>query len=222
MHCHDIPIGGFQKQSLIDYAGNIACVIFTQGCNFACRYCHNSQLIDERERTVSKQYGFGSVLGWIAENRQLLDAVVFSGGEPTLHSKLPDAMSAIKALELRVKLDTNGSNPAMVRGLVEERLVDYVAMDVKAPLEYSAYYRVAQGRFDVSVFEKVLETIALLQNGSVPYEFRTTLDETFSADSVQSIAGSVKGAYFVQNRRDEHGKVVQYISPEQFDPARIR
>jgi pyruvate formate lyase activating enzyme len=188
-------IGGLQKQSLIDYPGQIACVVFLSGCNFACPYCHNPQLArgEAFDGFFSDPDRFHQFLD---ERRSFLDAVVISGGEPTLHQELPELCANVKSRGYRVKLDTNGSRPAMIRHLIEDALVDYVAMDIKTdPCRYS------EGNGLKATPTTLLESIEMIMDAAPAYEFRTTCVRPFVNESViESIACQIKGAerYFLQ------------------------
>jgi pyruvate formate lyase activating enzyme len=122
-------IGGFIKQSLIDYPGKIASVIFTAGCNLRCPYCHNPELVDLNENTSLLDQN--EILTYIKDNAVLLDAVVITGGEPLMHPDVFDFIHKIKNLGLLVKIDTNGTNPEALKKIIDEKLVDFIAMDVK-------------------------------------------------------------------------------------------
>lgn len=180
-----IWVAGLQKQSLIDYPGKVACVIFLAGCNMRCHYCHNAHLFDLRANNLNWE----SVLGYIVANRAMLDAVVISGGEPTLDPHLRTILTALRPLGLLLKLDTNGTNPALVRELVAAGLVDYVALDVKANRRK---YRAITG-MDL---DAVLSTITFLrQQNQVDYMFRTTLTPQLDADDLVEMGRDlIKGA----------------------------
>lgn len=161
-------ISGLQKMTLLDYPGKIACTVFLQGCNFHCPFCHNSDLLGRSERPFMEKDEF---LSFLKGRVGLLDAVCVSGGEPTLQPDLPELLREIKALGYKVKLDTNGNRPEILRQLVEETLVDYVAMDIKnSPARYGE--TVGISGFSM---EKVEESIRYLLSGQVDYEFRTTV-----------------------------------------------
>ena len=125
-------IKGLEKQTVLDYPGKLACTIFMFGCNFRCGFCHNPELIIDDGRPEIKQ---DEVLDFLEKRRGFLDGVCITGGEPTLNNDLPDFISKIKSMGLSVKLDTNGTNPEMLEDLIKKDLVDYIAMDIKAPLE---------------------------------------------------------------------------------------
>ena len=126
-------IGGFQKVSLIDYPGKVAAVVFTQGCNFRCPFCHNMELV--LPSCFDDPMNEDDVLNFLTTRIGKLQGVVITGGEPTLHSGLPDFIKKIKAMGFLVKLDSNGSRPCILQRLVDNKLVDYIAMDIKAPIE---------------------------------------------------------------------------------------
>ena len=161
-------ISGLQKMTLLDYPGKVACTVFLQGCNFRCPFCHNSDLLPRQgEDFLSNEEFFA----FLKKRKGLLDAVCVSGGEPTLYPQLPEFLAQIKALGYLVKLDTNGSNPKLLQTLLEEKLVDHVAMDIKnAPQSYAQ--TVGLGKMDLSTLE---ESIRLLMNSGISYEFRTTV-----------------------------------------------
>ena len=161
-----MKIGGVQKLSTVDYPGFIAACVFTIGCNMRCGYCHNPELVlpERYADTIPVE----DVMAFLESRRGLLDAVVVSGGEPTMHEDLPEFIAGIKRLGFRVKLDTNGTNPAVVRRLIDEGLVDFVAMDIKGPLE--KYVQIAARPVDL---DAITESIAEIQR--VDHEFRTTI-----------------------------------------------
>ncbi len=166
-------IGGLQKLTLIDYPGKVAATVFTAGCNFFCPFCHNPDLVLPRK---SEQYPFLSeeqFFWWLEKNLGLLDGVCISGGEPTIHKDLPDFIKEIKSLGFAVKLDTNGSNPEMLEYLIKNNLIDYAAMDIKAPInKYSKFYRLA---IDAAAIKKSVNLIRQMAD----YEFRTTVIPDF-------------------------------------------
>ena len=161
-------IGALQKTSLIDYPGEIAAVIFTQGCNFRCPYCHNPELVD------SSKFGTpldnDKVLDFLEFRKGLLDGVVITGGEPTIHPDLPEFLTKIKALGYSIKLDTNGTNPNMIRRVIDLGLVDYIAMDFKAPL--GKYQEVVRVHVNI---QDIYESVEIIKNSNIKYEFRTTI-----------------------------------------------
>ncbi len=161
-------ISGLQKMTLLDYPGKVACTVFLQGCNFRCPFCHNSDLLgSDGPDPISQE----SLLQFLQKRVGLLDAVCITGGEPTLQKDLKDLLQKIKALGYLVKLDTNGSRPAVLQALVEAGLVDYVAMDIKnSPARYGETAGVP--KMDLSPVES---SIRYLLSGRVDFEFRTTV-----------------------------------------------
>lgn len=188
-------IGGFQKFSLIDFPGKLSAIVFTQGCNFRCPYCHNPELVDSSK--------FGEIIpedeifSFLTTRIGKLDAVSITGGEPTLHSDLPAFIERIKNMEFLVKLDTNGTNPDLVKYLIDGNLVDYLAMDIKAPL--NKYSEVTRVEIDI---DKIARSIELIKNSGVDYEFRSTLVKgLLSYVEVVNIAKMIGKAkrFFLQN-----------------------
>ncbi len=204
-----ILIGGFHKQSLIDYPDNISAVIFTCGCNFSCNYCHNPQLIDSDLKDHSNRLSEEVILNWINKNSQMLDAVVITGGEPTLHSSLPSFIQKIKKFGIKVKLDTNGTNPDMLEKLIADGLVDYVAMDIKAPLSLMRYRKVVGDILDDPLLKKVMQSVKILNRKLIDCEFRTTADESLSVDDFIAIAGEISGKYYIQHRTDRNSASIK-------------
>jgi pyruvate formate lyase activating enzyme len=190
-------IGGFQKFSLADFPGKISAIVFTRGCNFRCPYCHNPELVDPARfvQEVSEQ----EVLRFLASRVRQLQGVVITGGEPTLHADLPLVLAKIRELGFAIKLDTNGSNPDLLQGLIRDSLVDYIAMDIKAPL--GAYRRVA----GVPVRgEDIERSVDLVIGSGLLHEFRTTfVGSLLSTDDMKAIARIVRGCarYVVQGFR---------------------
>jgi pyruvate formate lyase activating enzyme len=161
-------IAGLQKMTLLDYPGKVACTVFLQGCNYACPFCHNTQLLPFEAEPFMEE---DALIAFLEKRKGILDGVCITGGEPTMYSGLEALLRRIKALGYAVKLDTNGSNPAVLRHLAEEKLLDYVAMDVKnSPSRYGQTVGVPGLRL-----APVEESLRFLIDGSLPYELRTTL-----------------------------------------------
>lgn len=164
-----VKVHGFNKLTLLDYPGRLACTIFLGHCNFRCPFCHNAGLVldPENEPVIPIE----EILGTLKKRKGILDGVCITGGEPTVHKKLPEFIQQIKKMDYSVKLDTNGTNPQMVQDMVKAGLLDYVAMDIKnAPDKYGETAGIA--RVDL---EAVNETVEFLKSGKVDYEFRTTV-----------------------------------------------
>lgn len=188
-------LGGLQKFTLIDYPGKIAATVFTVGCNFLCPFCHNPELVDPKEIKGQPIISESEFFEFLKSRQGELDGVCITGGEPTLHKDLPDFLSKIKNLGFAVKLDTNGSHPEILEKLITEKLVDYIAMDIKAPAE--KYNEIAGG---VGI-DKIKKSVELIKNSEIDYEFRTTVVPKFhKKDDFIKIAEWLKGAkkYFLQ------------------------
>lgn len=183
-----MKIAGFQKFSLIDYPGKISAIIFTQGCNFRCPYCHNPELVNSK--LFTEILDEESILSFLKKRFGKLDGVVITGGEPLLQSDLIEFVNEIKKIGYFVKLDTNGSYPEILERLLTENLIDYVAMDIKAPLE--KYSDIAQVNIST---EKIMKSIVMLLNSNIDYEFRTTVVKPLlTEEDLISIAKLIKGA----------------------------
>lgn len=162
-----MKIGGFQKFSLLDYPGELAAIIFTQGCNFRCSYCHNPELVDVAKS--DSLYPEEQILDFLKSRKGKLTAVVIGGGEPTLQEDLEDFLDKIKAMNYLIKVDTNGSFPESIENLVNKDLVDYWAMDLKAP--ESLYPLVTRAEIP---FSSILKSMEIIRESSKSYEYRTT------------------------------------------------
>jgi len=185
-------IGGLTRCSLIDFPGQVSAIIFTIGCNFRCPYCHNPELVDETADIIPTE----DVLDFLRTRIKQLDGVTITGGEPTMHDDLIPFIKEIKALGFKVKLDSNGTNPAMLERLINEELVDYLAMDIKAP--FSDYASGVGRPVDV---EKIKESVRLIMSNTIPYEFRTTVVKALlSSEDIINISKDIKGAkkYYLQ------------------------
>ena len=195
-------IAGMQKLTLLDYPNELACIIFTGGCNFKCPFCQNSSLIKykEDETTISEEY----VISYLEKRKNILDGVVISGGEPTIHKELEEFIVKIKNLGYKVKLDTNGYNPVMLESLIIKGLIDYVAMDIKNSIDnYSKIVGLKTIKTD-----NILKSIKILKNSNIDYEFRTTIMKEYH--SIENIKKIIKligkdSKYYLQNFRDSDG-----------------
>jgi pyruvate formate lyase activating enzyme len=191
---------GWQKTSLLEYPGKVATVLFAGGCGFRCPFCYNAALVLAHEEIPDLDAEV--VLSYLAANRRLYQAVVVSGGEPTLAPGLPGFLERVGRLGLLRGLATNGSRPEVLRALLERALVEYVAMDVKAPLHWEAYRAAAgleEGARDV--LERVQESIAVLLQANVQVEFRcTAVPGLHSAPDLLALAGQLRGAPRVSAR----------------------
>jgi len=181
-------IGGLQKVSLIDFPGRISAIIFTQGCNFRCPYCHNPQLVDPklyRPCLFSKD-----ILDFLAHRRGKLDAVTITGGEPTLQEDLIPLIQKIRKMGFAVKLDSNGSRPAVLDRLLKEKLLDFIALDIKAPLD--KYSQVVKVQMDTGA---IAQSVRLVIQSKIPQEFRTTVVKSMlTQKDILAIAKEIAGA----------------------------
>jgi len=194
-----MQIHGFNKTTLLDYPGHLASTIFLGGCNMRCPFCQNSSLVlyPAYVPTIPAK----DVLSYLAKRKKILEGVCITGGEPTIYPELVTLIREIKALGLKVKLDTNGSNPSVIKSLVELKLVDYVAMDIKNSREN---YGLSIGLKNYNI-DTISDSINYLLSAPVNYEFRTTIvKEHHSAEDLLSIGNWIKGAksYYLQSYKD--------------------
>lgn len=179
-----MEIAGFIVNSFVDYPENIASVVFTPGCNMNCWYCHNRDIISESKGGYDEE----KILAEIEQRKSFLDGVVITGGEPTLQKDLLAFAEKVKRLGLKVKLDTNGTNSAVIKKMVQEGLVDYIAMDIKAPFE--TYNKVTI----VKDIEEIKKSVKYIMECGVDYEFRTTFAPNLTKEDIVEICKSIKGA----------------------------
>lgn len=200
-----MKISGFQKFSLIDYPKKISAIIFTQGCNFRCPWCHNPELVipEQYECLIDPE----EILNFLNKRKGKLDAVCITGGEACLHEDLPDFIKLIKDMGYFIKLDTNGSQPEMLKKLLDLNLIDYLAMDIKA--SYHNYPLLTGSDVDI---EKIKASISLIKNANIDYEFRTTyIPDLMNEDElyfIQKELGPVKNHYI---QHFEPNKTIDFI-----------
>ena len=198
-------LSGIQRLTLLDFPGHTACTVFLPGCNFRCHYCHNSEFVlPKKIAQISQSFIPEEVFFSFLDRRKgLLDGVCVTGGEPTLHKDLPEFLEKIRERGFLIKLDTNGTNPRMIRVLLERNLVDYIAMDIKAsPERYSEFVGVSNSISDIEISKD------MLLSAPISVEFRTTLVKEFHDDEeCKKIFSFLSGAkqYFLQNFRNEKG-----------------
>ncbi|HPS28205.1 MAG TPA: anaerobic ribonucleoside-triphosphate reductase activating protein [Candidatus Paceibacterota bacterium] len=200
-----MQFGGLQELTLIDYPGKIAATVFSVGCNFRCYYCHNSELVLPDKIKSQPLIAEESVLEFLKSRVKLLQGLCITGGEPTLQNDLPAFAKAVKDLGFLVKLDTNGTNPAMLRSMVENHLVDYIAMDIKTlPTKYEVVTGMAA---DIACLKN---SIDFIKQSGVEYEFRTTVAPGITEEDVLNIADLITGAdnYYLQTFHD-NGKCLK-------------
>jgi len=192
-------IGGLQKLTLIDYPGKLAATVFFLGCNFRCPWCYSSELVLPEKIKEQPKISEKEFFEFLENRKGLLEGVVICGGEPTIQKDLPQFVKKIKNLGFSVKLDTNGSNPKMLKRLIKEKLIDYVAMDVKLPKE--KYPKILKAKVD-----DIEKSIKILKENRVDYEFRTTVVPTvLDKKDILKIVKWISGAkrYYLQNFRPE-------------------
>lgn len=203
-------IQGFQKLTLLDFPGKMACTVFTAGCNLRCPFCHNSRLVINP--SSESEFSVDEILAYLKKRQGILDGVAITGGEPLLHKDIDVFIEQVRELGFAVKLDTNGTFPERLKELVGRGLIDYVAMDIKnAPEGYPE--TVGIGGYDIS---KIEESIAFLLEGKVDYEFRTTVVREFhSVFSIDRIGKMIEGAkcHYIQAFKDS-GELIGFdLSP---------
>lgn len=199
-----MKIYGFQKTTLLDYPGHVAATVFVGGCNFRCPFCHNGLLVLEPETqpVIPEE----EVISYLRKRQGILEGVCVTGGEPTLQQDLADFLRRLKDLGYLVKLDTNGSRPQALEQLLREGLLDYVAMDIKAS---SDNYATAAGLEELD-FDRIRQSIRLLMESDIPYEFRTTaVKGIHTVEEFEEIGRLLQGsrAYFLQGFRESENMV---------------
>ena len=187
-------IDGFEELTLLDYPGHLACMIFTRGCNFRCPYCQNSSLI--RYKKEPGNYSEENIIDYLKKRKGKLEGIVISGGEPTIQKGLKDFIIKVKELGYKVKLDTNGSNPKILKELIDNNLIDYVAMDIKNDLD--SYEKITNSKMNTKAIK---ESIDILSNSKIDHEFRTTIMKgCHKITNLKKILELVKkNKYYIQN-----------------------
>jgi len=210
-------IGGFQKVSLIDYPGKIAAIIFTRGCNFRCPYCHNPELVNPAQFTESLDNQ--KIIRFLATRIARLQGIVVTGGEPTIHQDLPGFLEELKGFGYSIKLDTNGSDPTMLKTLFDGNLVDYCAMDVKAAL--SSYPKNTRVAVDP---RRITDSIEIIKSSCIAHEFRTTyVDSLLSKDDMLAIGEMVNGSpFFIQKFRSTKTLDGEYLGMPESAEDKLR
>lgn len=188
-------LGGLQKTTLIDYPGKIACTVFTSGCNFRCPFCYSSELVLPEKIKEQPKIPEKDFFDFLEQRQGMLEGVVLCGGEPTIHKDIMDFARKIKKLKFAVKLDTNGSNPEVLEKMIEEKLIDYVAMDIKAPKPKYEFFSGAK------LLKNVEQSIEILKQNKIKYELRTTVAPGMDRQDLLEIGNWIKGKnvnYFFQ------------------------
>jgi pyruvate formate lyase activating enzyme len=189
-----MKIAGLLKNSFVDYPGQIAAVIFTPGCNYDCFYCHNRSLIGSESPQIDEQM----VFAFLEKRKNLIDAVVITGGEPTLQKGLEEFIIKVRKLGYKIKLDTNGSNPQAVKDLLHSDLLDYIALDYKAP--FDRYNEICG---DTSNGDNVKQTLDIIKKSGVDYELRTTFVPQLNLNDIEHMIKEVAPikSYAIQHYR---------------------
>ena len=205
-----MKINGFQKLTLLDFPGHTACTVFTGGCNLRCPFCHNALLVTEVEELET--YPEEEILAFLKKRQGILDGVAITGGEPLIQKDIRGFIEKVRSLGYEVKLDTNGTRPALLQELLEAGLLDYVAVDIKNAKEK---YALTTGIPDVDL-APVEETVQLLLTGQVSYEFRTTVVAEFhTEDDIRKIGEWIRGAqrYVLQHFEDSGNLIGKNMHP---------
>jgi len=196
-------LGGIEKTSFIDYPGKISTVLFFSECNFRCPYCHNPELVIRPYYPTSDMRNMDTVMSWIEMNQDKIESIVLSGGEPTIDSYIADLCHKIKRdYEFPIKLDTNGSRPDVIEYLINNNLIDYIAMDIKTSI--GLYHHLAGFYFDSRC---IIDSINIIKSSSIDYEFRTTCVKPFvTLSRLMSYSELLKGAkkFIIQKARNVH------------------
>ncbi len=212
-----MKFNGFQKLTLLDFPGKVACVVFTAGCNFRCPFCHNASLVTHIQDSTSIDEE--EILTYLKKRKGLLDGVCITGGEPLMHPDIEQFIRKVRELGLAVKVDTNGCYPERLKSLIDQGLVDYVAMDIKNRRErYAETAGVPE--LDLANVDK---SIALLREGRVDYEFRTTVVQSLhTVEDIDAIAHWIQGAprYFLQNFTDSGDILAENMMPVSVETLR--
>jgi len=186
-------ISGFDKLSLLNYPGVVSCTIFTNGCNMKCPYCQNGTLAKGKDKS---NYTKEDIINYLRKRKGIIDGITISGGEPTINSDLIDFIKDIKKEKVKIKLDTNGTNYNMLKEIIDNNLVDYIAMDIKNI--FNKYDVTTNSKVNIDIIKK---SINLIKNSNIDHEFRTTIVKEFiSANDIKKIIKLVDGSkYYIQN-----------------------
>jgi len=212
-------IKGFIPTSFLDWPGKVCSVVFLAGCGFRCLICHNARLV--RDHDSLPDYPVDDILGYLRKKKNWIDGVTVSGGEPTGRKNLPELLGIFKQMRVRIKLDTNGSNPSMLKELVSKRLIDAVYMDVKAPLNRGAYSTVAGVPIDIRIIKRSIE---ILKTSDLEIVFRTTaipgLIEEPQIREIKQFIGADR-RFLLQFFRNENTLDPEFSRIEEFPQGRI-
>lgn len=189
-----MKIGAIQKTSLIEFPKVISCIVFTQGCNFRCPYCHNPELVLPEQFQASIPEG--EIFNFLEKRKKYLEGVCITGGEPSIQKDIIDFIRKIKDMDFKVKFDTNGSDPKIIEKLIKENLIDYISMDIKGP--FKKYEEICGVKIDT---EKIRDSVEIIKNSEIDYEFRTTVVKSqIEISEFEEIGKIINGAkkYYLQ------------------------
>jgi len=192
-----MKIGGFQKTTLLDYPGHVAAIIWTVGCNFRCPFCYNTELVEEKSELFSEE----EILVFLEKRKDFLEGLVISGGEPFLQTDLKEFCKKVKKLGYKIKIDTNGTFPEKLKEFIDEKLVDYLSMDIKAPED--KYSKLSGKKVDT---KKIQESIEVIKSSDVEYEFKTTfVPEMLVKKDINSIGKWLNGSdkFYLQQFKND-------------------
>ncbi|MGB5989570.1 MAG: anaerobic ribonucleoside-triphosphate reductase activating protein [Marinifilaceae bacterium] len=214
-----MDIAGIVKTSLCDYPGAVASVIFTDGCNFQCPYCHNHKLIKGENERIKES----TIFKFLEKRKGKIDAVVISGGEPCLQTDLIRFVTIIKSMGFKLKLDTNGSFPSVLEELIREELLDYVAMDIKSPLEKNKIAEITGIHKETDkTIKDIHQSLELLRSTGISYELRTTLIKEFhSENDIYKMALYGQKTYKLQRYNNENVKNIKYKQYTSFNEEEL-
>ncbi|MGD0729078.1 MAG: anaerobic ribonucleoside-triphosphate reductase activating protein [Candidatus Micrarchaeaceae archaeon] len=186
-----MQFGGIQKTTLVDFPGRVATILFTSGCNMRCHYCYNPDLVFRRNISTDHK----RMISYLLKRKKLIDSVVITGGEPTIWTDLPEFIETLHELGFHIKLDTNGSNPGMLRKIINKKSVEYIAMDIKAP--WNKYESITGTYANIA---NIKESMNLIKDSKIDYEFRTTAGPNLTREDLIEIATQISPAkrWFLQ------------------------
>lgn len=192
-----MKIGGFQKTSILDYPEKISSIIWTVGCNFRCPFCYNKDLVEGKVKTFDEE----EILSYLKMRKNLIEGLVITGGEPLIYNDICNFISKVKKLGYKIKIDTNGIYPEKLQKLIDKKLIDYIAMDIKAPKE--KYDKLTGVKTDIN---KIQKSINIIKNSKIDYEFRTTIIPNFlTKEDMINIAKWLSGSkkYYIQQFKSD-------------------
>jgi len=220
MTTNKIKISGLQKTSLIDYPDKIATVLFTQGCNMDCPFCHNPTLIPAENDNEYMNLDY--FWKYLDKRKNLIDGIAITGGEPLIQESIYDFIKKIKKYNLSIKLDTNGTNFNLLKKLIDEKLVDYVAMDIKGPIkEYEIFCGI---KLNKALIDNIVKSKSYILDSKIKYEFRTTVvPGLHNKDTIKKISSEIKDIenYYIQNFRSEKVNDSSYKDKRSFSETEL-